>query len=306
METHSLDLRTYVEGVMKVLERTLPESIFISLDKGRDDCIVNADPTRIQQVLMNLVVNARDAMPKGGTLRVALSTLNTGLGEQPPVADMPPGRWVCLSVADTGTGILPEVVAHLFEPFFTTKPRGQGTGLGLAQVYGIVAQHNGYIGLETQVGQGSTFTVYLPAHESGEVAEFPEEQTEELPSRPRGAAKTILLVEDEQQIRELGQGLIEELGYRVLAAANGQQALEAFRLVGKVDLVITDVVMPQMGGKELIEELRLIEPHLKAVAISGYAFSEELEELRQDGIVGILQKPFDEHTLAHVIRRAFE
>jgi PAS domain S-box-containing protein len=304
METHALDLGTYVEGVMKVLERTLPESIFVSLDKGGDECIVDADPTRIQQVLMNLVVNARDAMPKGGTLRVALSTLTTRPGEPPPLVDMPPGKWVGLSVADTGTGILPEVAAHLFEPFFTTKPRGQGTGLGLAQVYGIVAQHKGYIGLETQVGRGSTFTVYLPAHESEEVAEFPEEQAEELPARPRGAAQTILLVEDEQQIRELGQALLEEMGYRVLVAADGQQALEAFRLVGKVDLLITDVVMPQMGGKELIEELRLLDPHLKAVAISGYALSEDVEEMRQSGIVGIVPKPFDEHTLAHVIRRA--
>jgi PAS domain S-box-containing protein len=306
METQALDLRTYIEGVMNVLGRTLPENIFISLDKGVGQCTVKADPTRIQQVLMNLVVNARDAMPKGGTLRVALSTLNTRPGEQPPVLSMPPGRWACLSVTDTGTGILPEVAAHLFEPFFTTKPRGRGTGLGLAQVYGIVAQHKGYIGLETEVGKGSTFTVYLPVYENRKGAELPQKQKEELPVHPRGPARTILLVEDEQQIRELGQALIEELGHRVLVAADGQQALEAFRLAGRVDLVITDMVMPQMGGKDLIEELRLIEPHLKAVAISGYALPDDMEELKRTGIVGIVQKPFDEHTLAQVIRRALE
>jgi PAS domain S-box-containing protein len=306
MDTHPLDLRTHVEGIMRVLERTLPENIHISLAKGSDGCIVNADPTRIQQVLMNLVVNARDAMPDGGSLRVSVSQINLPPGSQPPVAGMPPGEWVSLGVADTGVGMSPEVVAHMFEPFFTTKARGEGTGLGLAQVYGIVAQHQGYIGVETQPGEGSTFTLYLPAHGAHERVALAQKSSGDMPLPVRGPAKTILLVEDERQIRELGQVILEELGYRTLVAADGEEALRVCREAGGVDLVITDMVMPRMGGKDLIEQLRQTDPNLKAVAISGYALTEDIQELRRDGIVDVLQKPFDEHTLARVIRRALE
>ncbi len=304
METHPVDLRTFVQGVMAVLERTLPESISIVLDKGVDECIVQADPTRIQQVLLNLAVNARDAMPEGGDLSVILSTNRVRTGEEPPVVEMPAGDWVCLSVADTGTGMPPEVAAHIFEPFFTTKPRGQGTGLGLAQVYGIVKQHEGFIGVETEPGRGTTIRIYLPADRTGEEDDvLGGEQAGSLEAL-RGQAETILLVEDEEVLRAMGREILESLNYRVLTAADGQEALDVFYSADGIDLVITDMVMPLMGGRALVQALQKGAPNLKALALTGYAVVEDLQELRAAGILDVVEKPFDERTLARAVHRA--
>ncbi len=300
IETQPVDLKPFIEEVIDILRRTLPENIRLLLEIGAEEYVVNADSTRIQQVVMNLAVNARDAMPEGGELRIGLSRMEVRPGEEPPVAEMDAGEWVCLAMLDTGTGIPPDVMPHLFEPFFTTKPVGQGTGLGLAQVYGIVKQHEGRIGVETEAGRGTTFRIYLPAHEAGE-----EEVSEETAAPPEGKGEIILLVEDEEKVREAGREALETLGYRVLAAANGREALEVYRSAAGVDLVVTDIVMPEMGGKELVRELKKTNPYLKAVAITGHA-AEGIQELRKEGILDIIQKPLDVNTLAQVIRRVLD
>jgi len=328
LKTETIDLESLTEKVTNILRRTIPENIRLTLATSPEPYIVKADLGRIQQALTNLATNARDAMPQGGELRFELSRVTVKPGEKPPVAGTPPlsspplagepalpprvlvavslskgiegGAWVCLAVSDTGTGMTEEVQAHLFEPFFTTKEVDKRTGLGLAQVYGIVRQHEGYIDVETELGQGTTFRIYLPAYEE----EVKETEAEEPPAPPQGQGETILLVEDNKGLREAGQSVLESLGYRVLAAANGREALAVYEAEGGADLVITDVVMPEMGGKELMRELTRSDPNLKALGITGYALEKVAEELREAGFLDVVHKPFDVKELARVIRRA--
>jgi CheY-like chemotaxis protein len=227
-----------------------------------------------------------------------------GPDDQPPVEDMPFGDWVCLTVSDTGTGMSSEVVSHIFEPFFTTKPVGQGTGLGLAQVHGIVKQHQGYIGVDTREGQGTTFRIHLPSQGVQATESTPRDG--ELPADKVEAPETILLVEDEERVRKLGQRALESLGYRVLTAADGQEALEVYRSADWIDLVLTDMVMPGMGGRELMRTLRKMDDSLKAVAVTGYALEEDLLELMEEGITDVIHKPFDIRKLEEAVRCALE
>jgi CheY-like chemotaxis protein len=269
-----------------------------------EEHIANVDPTQIQQVLMNLALNARDAMLQGGAMRIGLAHVELRPGDKPPVAEMPIGEWICLSVSDTGIGIPSEVKAHLFEPFFTTKPKGEGKGLGLAQAYGIVQQHDGYIKVETKTGEGTTFRVYMPAAEAGRVDEVTREK-EKTWAAAKGEGETILLVENEDNARELIREILESLGYQALTAANGQEALEVYQAAHGVDLVITDMAMPKMGGKDLVRELRKLNPALKAVATTGLAV-EDVRDLQAEGLLAVIEKPFDKRTLAQVIRRALD
>ena len=309
-ETKPIYLKPFVKEIVRILKRTIPESIHLQFDTGPEEAppfAVEADPARIQQVLMNLATNARDAMPEGGELRIDLSRLEIAPDATPPAAGMPPGEWIRLSVSDTGTGIPSHVLDHIFEPFFTTKGRGEGTGLGLAQVDGIVAQHGGYIGVETEVGadcgqsRGTTFHIYLPACKAQDII-----VEEETTAPPRGHGETILLVEDNEALRKAGQEILKSLGYRVLSVANGHEALEAYRAIKGIALVITDLVMPKMGGKELVRELRKTTAGVKALVISGYAMQEDLEELKEDGFLEIVHKPFEVEDLARVVRHALD
>jgi two-component system cell cycle sensor histidine kinase/response regulator CckA len=312
-ETRPVDLRLIIQGSANLLRRTLSENIRFLLEVRRGECVVNADPARMEQVLMNLALNAQDAMPEGGELRIGLSRVEVSSDEEIPVEEMPPpGEWICLTVSDTGKGILPEAMPRLFEPFFTTKPVGEGTGMGLAQVHGIVKQHEGHIGVETEVGQGTTFRVYLPAQGAGETEEVP---LEEAPSvAPGQEEKTILLVEDEKKVRKFSQKALELLGYRVLTAADGREALDFYRSAERacpeqgrgIDLVLTDIVMPEMGGRELMRELRQANPGIRGVAMTGHALGEDLRELREEGIVDVIHKPFDLGTLEEVVRHALD
>ena len=322
-ELQPIDLTSFIERITDLLQRTLPANIRLLLEIEAGEHVVNADSAQIQQVVVNLAVNARDAMPEGGELRIGLSRVE--VGEEPPVTEMPPagmpgGEWVCLAISDTGTGMSPEVQSHLYEPFFTTKPVGQGTGLGLPQVYGIVKQHEGYIGVETEAGQGTTFRIYFPIHEA-ETAEAVAEE-EKISVTPKGKGETILLVEDNEQVREVSRSILESLGYQVLTAANGQEALDTHRSAveacpergpelvegqsRRIDLVITDLVMPKMGGRELIQELRKVDPRLKGLAITGHILANGLQELRELGILDVIRKPFDVSTLGEVVRRVLD
>ena len=229
--------------------------------------MVHADPTQLQQVLTNLALNARDAMPDGGELRFGLSRFTVHAGAEAPVAGMPPGDWILLSVSDTGTGMTPEVLQHAFEPFFTTKERDKGTGLGLAQVYGLIKQHDGFIDVTSTVGCGTTFTLYLPAAASPQdAAEF-----ETSPTLTTGAGQTVLLVEDEAAVRAVVAWQLEGMGYRVLTASSGEEAWQVFRQHGDtVALVVLDLVMPGMGGAALYRLLRQANPELPVIVLSGY------------------------------------
>jgi PAS domain S-box-containing protein len=307
IETRPIDLKSFTKEAVKILQRTLPENIRLNTRFEAGEYVVDSDPTRIQQVLMNLALNARDAMPEGGELQIKLTRIEVSPDGDSPIADrnglrMDVGTWVCLSVSDTGTGIPPKALPHIFEPFFTTKSPGKGTGLGLAQVYGIVKQHEGHIDVKTRMDQGTTFRIYLPAHSTASVKQVLEEAT----TLPQGKGETILLVEDQERIRELGQRVLESIGYRVLTAANGREALAAYDAEERVDVVITDLIMPEMGGKRLIQELRETQPDLRALAITGYVMPEELQGLGQEYFQAVIQKPFDVNVLAQSIRRVLD
>jgi len=314
LEKHRLDLAPLVKKTIGVLQRTLPENIHITLDApDSTPLIVEADPTRIQQALINLALNARDAMPEGGELHLRLCHTSVKPDKESGVTKgslssqaegIEKGEWICLTVMDTGAGMTKETQTHLFEPFFTTKPVGKGTGLGLAQVYGIVKQHDGHIRVETAIGEGTVFHIYLPAYE--EEVETEETKTEKPFALPPGREETILLVEDAERLRKAMQEILESLGYRVLTAANGKDALEIFRSAGEVNLVIADLVMPTMGGKQLLQTLKQASPGLKALAITGYMMETNLQELEQVGFCGVVPKPFDAERLAKTIRRVLD
>ena len=297
METEYVSLVALVDRALELLRRTIPESIRLKAEATSDPCMIRADTTRIHQALTNLALNAKDAMPKGGELRISVEPITVEPDAQPPLPEMLPGRWARMEVSDTGTGMTSEVTEHLFEPFYTTKEPGKGTGLGLAQVYGIVKQHEGFIDVETAEGQGSTFTIFLPLVDEGVDR---EEQEREAPP-VQGQGETILVVEDADQLREGIQAGLQSLGYRVVAAGNGVQALDAV-VRQDVDLVITDVVMPEMGGEDLLRHLRDGNPELKIIAMTGHVMDTDVRSLRSIGFSAALRKPFSIQTLTQTVR----
>ena len=298
IQRQPLDLSTFLKESIRFLRRTIPESIGIALEMGLEDCSVRADPTQVQQVLTNLVVNARDAMPDGGELQIGLSRLTVRSDEDPPCPELLPGEWVVLSVSDTGMGIAADHLPHIYEPFFTTKEAGEGTGLGLAQVYGIVTQHEGCIDEKSSPGHGTTFTVYLPA--LGETEQFPQERARE--ELPRGRGEMILVAEDDPIVLEMIGEMLRRLGYRALTATHGARALELYtKHRQEIVLVLADMVMPGMGSKELLRALKVQNPDVAMVVITGYPLDEHREELRAQGIVGWVRKPIDAGKLAGVL-----
>jgi len=299
-EPQPLDLNVYLNETLKFIERTIPENIEIRFNFGRGDHTINADPTQLQQVITNLAVNARDAMPGGGMLTFTLSRTTVTPDEPPPCSEMEAGEWVKLAVTDTGEGIASEIFGHIFEPFFTTKEIGQGTGLGLAQIYGIVQQHGGCISVDSQVSQGSTFTLYFPALTSQVSA-----ANKAVETLAKGQGQTILLVEDEQVVREVAQAMLEMLNYRVLAAKNGEEGLTLYRAqADQIALVLTDAMMPKMDGFALASALQKEAPHLNVVLMTGYARDTEVQAETIQNIVNRLQKPLNLHQLADAMQQA--
>lgn len=289
MEQSTLDLLPFVKELDKLLRRVLPETIQIELTYQPGVYLVNADPTRLQQVFMNLAVNARDAVTNGGTLHFELDQVHFEDKDQPPCPDIPPGIWNRITVIDTGEGIPPEVLPHIFEPFFTTKSVGEGTGLGLAQAYGIVKQHDGFIDAHSIVGEGTTFHIYLPAQQP--VSE--DIDISDLYSDIRGSGETLLLVEDDISTREALRTLLVDSNYQVLTAANGQEALAVFeQQANNISLVVSDLVMPVMGGVDLYQNLMDRWPEVKMLFITGHPVSEQDQTLLESGNVHWLQKPF--------------
>ncbi|MGC9024217.1 MAG: PAS domain S-box protein [Chloroflexia bacterium] len=298
-ERRPMDLAAFLDEGVRLLRRTLPETIEVLLKVEPGEYTVQANEAQLQQVLLNLATNARDAMPEGGRLEIRLSRLSLGARERPPCPEMSPGEWLCLSMADSGVGIPPEVLPHIFEPFFTTKERGRGTGLGLSQVHGIVRQHEGHIVVTSQVGRGTTVCMYLPALE-----ERPGALPAVLPSVPVEVGSTVLLVEDDRFVREAVRAGLEHLGCRVLAAERGKEALALYeRWKGEIGLLLTDMVMPDMGGLELARTLRVENPDLLVVVMTGYPLEERSREALAREALEWLQKPVDQAKLAELLRR---
>jgi signal transduction histidine kinase/CheY-like chemotaxis protein len=288
-ELKVVDLMPFIKEFAGFIRRTIPEDIEISFNGDAEKYMVKADLTKMQQVLTNLAVNARDAMPEGGTLNFTLQYRNILNGEDSLFPGMEKGKWIVLSVRDTGEGINPDNLSHIYEPFFTTKGVGKGTGLGLSQVYGIVKQHNGYIDVKTESGKGTIFDIYLP-----EVLEPTAPYIGKPVSvMPRGEGETILIVEDDGRVRDLLRSVLESLGYKVLHAENGIGALRLYEAKrDDIKLIITDMVMPGMNGVELSRMLKERDPSLKIIGVSGYPTRMQVKDMRDSGIIEWIPKPF--------------
>ena len=258
--------------------------------------IVQGDPTQLQQVVLNLAVNARDAMPKGGTLTISTDDVVLDGAYCSAHHGVMPGRYLLISLSDTGDGIPKEIQSRIFEPFYTTKPVGKGTGMGLAMVYGIVTNHSGSIQLYSELGMGTTFRVYLPTVESEEDVSMHTEQPV-----VRGCG-TILLVDDEEVVRASVGRMLESLGYEVLAASDGKEAIDVYRRrKDDIVLVILDMIMPHMGGLACLRRLRKINPEVKAILSSGYSLDADMQAARREGVAEFVQKPFQLAKLSSVI-----
>ncbi len=300
-ELRPTDMASFLQDCLNFLRRILPENISVVVDIPPDTCVAKIDIVQMQQVITNLVVNARDAMPDGGELRLGLKKLTVSENDRPPVPTMEPGEWIAISVSDTGIGIKPEHLPHIFEPFFTTKETG--TGLGLAQVYGIVSQHGGCIDVQSEVGKGSTFTVYLPSI----AAKVETPSSDEALNVPMGNNELILVAEDDDGVRLVIHRMLERLNYRALVARDGIEALKLYELHSDdIALVLTDLVMPAMGGDRLIGELRRRNPDVRIVVMSGYLLGEEQKFIQAPNIYGWLQKPPRFQNLAKVIHEALK
>jgi two-component system, cell cycle sensor histidine kinase and response regulator CckA len=299
-----LSLNEVVSGMERMLRPLLGEDIRLETQLSAGLSGVEADYGQMEQVVMNLALNARDAMRGGG--RLTIETLDVELPEgyayRNVGIDIPTGSYVMLVVNDTGEGMTPEVKARLFEPFFTTKPATKNTGLGLATVYGIVVQSGGYIWVESETGKGTTFKICFPRVEL-------EEDSTDQPAPPSGSTRgseTILLVEDEDAVRSVAARVLGNQGYTVVQAANGEEALGRLDdLEGRIDLILTDVVMPDMGGLELAGRVRERRPDLKVLYMSGYAEGDKLQP-KMNSEHSFLQKPFSAESLMLKVREVLD
>lgn len=306
VEPRVINLNQIVGDLSRMLQRIIGENIELKTILAQDLYPIKADPSQIDQVILNLAVNARDAMPQGGTLTIETSNLFLDQTYVASHVDARPGPHVLLSISDTGVGMSDEVKAHLFEPFFTTKEQGQGTGLGLATVFGIVKQNGGHIHAYSEVGQGTTFKIYLPCTQEGEGQPSADIRPLVADSLVRGT-ETVLVVEDKEEVRDLAVQVLSLCGYRVLAASSGPEALQlSGQHPGPIHLLLTDVVMPRMTGKELADRLRAQRPRLRVLYMSGYADNAIIENGTLALGTAFLSKPFTVEGLTQKVRAVLD
>ncbi len=299
-----IQLPDIVADVSNLLNRLIGEKVKLEVSHGRNLGLVRADPGQMEQVIVNLAVNARDAMPDGGCLSIQTFSISAAQVREMRSTVLPAADYTGLRVSDTGIGIPPELVSKIFEPFFTTKEIGKGTGLGLSTVYGIVKQSGGYIFAESEPGHGTSFTIYLPVHVVSPDAKQPA-SIKTLPSRKVSwGTGTILLVEDEDMVRAVAERALTRQGYTVLTASDGEQGLETLREAERVDLLISDVVMPNMDGPAMVREARKVRPSLPVLFMSGYAEEQLRKSIALDN-VAFLPKPFSVAQLSEAVADAF-
>ncbi len=312
LERRRFDLGEFVGEVTSVLAKGIPENIVLQVERTDEPLPVHADPTQLQQILTNLAVNARDAMPAGGALTVSIQRLDLTEDATPPRAEMQPGAWATLTVSDTGSGIPPGVLPRVFEPFYTTKETGHGTGLGLSQVYGAVSQHGGFIDVRSPPGSGALFEIHLPLH-TGE-----DEQAHDDGGPPADVEadapvvgqlhRTVLVVEDEDDVRHLVADILSRLGYDAITARDGAEGLQVYRENrDRVGLVLTDKTMPEMGGLELAKALNDEFPGVRVLILTGYLIADrEAEVADNPAVFGWVQKPIEIDHLSRVVKAAFQ
>ena len=302
MQPCPLNLNDIVAGLLKMLSRLIGEHIQLHFEPRPNAGDILADRGMIEQIILNLCVNARDAMPDGGRLLLETNEVVMDPAFCATRSWATPGRYAHLRVADTGCGMAANDLEHIFEPFFTTKGIGKGTGLGLATVYGIVKQHEGLLDVESSPGKGSVFHVYLPA---SDVAELPI--TGETGERPAGGKETLLLAEDDEAVCQLAQEILEDAGYRVLTAKNGVQACALFEMHGpSIDMAILDVVMPEMGGREVYETMRAVRGNIPVLFTTGYSETEIHTNFVLDKDLTLLKKPYNQDALLRAVREQLE
>ena len=301
MQWRRVSLNRLILEHHEMVTRLLREDVTVETDLAPDVGVANGDVSQLAQVVMNLVANARDAMSAGGVLTI--STRNVEVARSPDLAATGPraGSYVLMAVSDTGCGMDAETQKHVFEPFFTTKGVGQGSGLGLPTVYGIVQQHGGHIGFESQTGQGTTFRIWLPRLEAAAV---PGGRASAVLTPAGPGMETVLLVEDDAGVREMAKAFLERYGYRVLSAAFPSAALRLAAEPGPIDLLLTDVIMPEANGRDLYERVLALRPGIKALFMSGYARDVLSREGRLDEGLYFVPKPFTAATLAAKVREA--
>jgi signal transduction histidine kinase len=295
------NLNDIIEGMTKMITRIIGEDMVIEMKTRQPTDTIIADKGQVEQILLNLAVNARDAMPSGGSLTLATENVYLDENYARNHAGVSPGPHVMLAVSDTGTGMNKEVLDRIFEPFFTTKDIGKGTGLGLATVYGIVKQHNGHIFVYSEPGQGTAFKIYFPAvkQTAGDAVVKP---SVDLP----GGTETILVVDDDATVRGLVVAILEPLGYRVAAASNGGEALKLYNAAPVIDLLLTDVVMPGMNGRALADAIIARQPSVKVVFMSGYPHDAIAHHGILDPGVVLIQKPLTGTVLAGTVREVLD
>ena len=299
-----VDLRKTAGDVVKILERTLDRRIRILTRYPDAGLTVLGDPTQLSQVALNLAVNARDAMPEGGELTISIEQRDLGPEFCRENRGATPGRYVVFSVRDTGVGISETDLPRIFEPFFSTKELGKGSGLGLSMVFGIVKNHGGYITVHSREAEGTTVTVYLPAHDGEATAE----DSDASPAVSRHGNKgVVLLVDDEETVREVCTSMLDVLGYEVIPATNGQEGVERYRERWReIDLVILDMIMPKMGGRDCFRRIREINPRARALLATGYSLDGAVQEILGEGMEGFIQKPFRLDQLAGAVSHAMQ
>jgi len=306
MKIEPLDLRETVGNMSKMTERLIGENITLEFQQPEELPTVQGDSGMIEQVLLNLSVNARDAMPQGGTLTISLEAMSVDavFTERHPQARV--GRFVRLRVTDTGTGMDTATLGHIFEPFFTTKEVGKGTGLGLATVYGIVKQHDGWVEVSSEPGKGTTFDIMFPANTEASPASKKEASPDDAPVA--GGTETILIVEDEEILREMAREILQNYGYNILEASSGREAFDVWnRHTDEIHLLLTDMVMPEgISGIHLAERLLTDRPDLKIILTSGYSSNEVNAELMARAQARFLQKPYSHNDLAKIVRDSLD
>jgi CheY-like chemotaxis protein len=292
----AISLHSVIKETDKLLKRLVTEDITIRTVLAAEDITIMADATQIDQILFNLVTNARDAMPQGGTITIETKAVEISDQFQRIHGYGKPGRYALLSISDTGIGMEETTRGKIFDPFFTTKEIGKGTGLGLSTVYGIVKQHNGYITVYSEPNRGTTFHIYLP------IADKIGKEEDIAPTSLKRGSETILVAEDNESVRNLISNILIEYGYKSVEAVDGAEAVEKFKKIHKIDLLILDSIMPKKNGREAYNEIREIKPDIKVIFTSGYTRDVFLDKGVEDKKFHFLQKPISPDTFLQKVR----